>query len=127
MSTRDGPTRRQTGRSRRRTLLFRLAAAGLAAAASPAGASAGQFEITLTGSEGARFEMRCEVEGGPGGRFGLTGPVPATRTFSAERLACTIRQTVPGATLRVEARSSAGNLTRLSTHGAGSRLVLRLQ
>jgi len=103
-----------------------LALAALAVAA-PAAAET-WFTLTVDGDAAARVEADCRLATAAGERHvRVEGAPPLTRRFEGAGVACTLVQTAPGGRIAVRLESGTGNLTRLATAGAGSRLTLRLE
>jgi hypothetical protein len=101
----------------------------LAAAGSASGASSETaFALELTGNAAARVEVTCEIDRASGAEtVTVSGAPPIRRSFEGRSLTCRIRQTAAGGRVDIHLRSSTGNVSRLATAGAGSRVQIGLE
>lgn len=109
-----------------------VAFATLAVIAVPGSASGAAsdraFALDLTGNTVARVEVSCEIGRASGAEtVTFSGTLPIRRSFEGRSLTCRIRQTAAEGRVDIHLRSSTGNVSRLSTAGAGSRVQIGLQ
>jgi hypothetical protein len=88
-----------------------------------------QFKLFLSGNAAARVDVSCDLKHASSGEQTETfgGRLPIRRTFEGQSLSCRIVQTAVGGRVNVSLSSTSGNVNRLSTAGAGSRIRIAVR